>query len=63
MDYTICPDCGSIMHYDSNLDVMVCDECGYAKIYSVGEIVIPEGCRACGGPYPDCVTSCNIFDD
>lgn len=24
---------------------------------------IPEGCIACGGPYPDCMTSCKIFDD
>ena len=24
---------------------------------------VPEGCRACGGPYPDCMTSCNLFDD
>lgn len=24
---------------------------------------IPEGCRACGGPYPNCTTSCPLFDD
>lgn len=24
---------------------------------------IPEGCEACGGPYPDCRESCNLFDD
>lgn len=24
---------------------------------------IPEGCKACGGPYPHCKTSCSIFDD
>lgn len=23
----------------------------------------PECCRACGGPWPDCETSCKIFDD
>lgn len=23
----------------------------------------PEGCLACGGPYPDCTTSCTLFDD
>lgn len=23
----------------------------------------PVGCRACGGPYPDCKDSCPIFDD
>ena len=24
---------------------------------------MPEGCKACGGPWPDCETSCSIFDD
>lgn len=24
---------------------------------------IPEGCAACGGPYPNCKISCPIFDD
>lgn len=27
------------------------------------EDYIPEGCLACGGPYPNCKTSCKIFDD
>lgn len=25
--------------------------------------VPPAGCRACGGPYPHCKTSCKLFDD
>lgn len=24
---------------------------------------IPFGCRACGGPYPMCKSSCPMFDD
>lgn len=24
---------------------------------------IPEGCSACGGPYPHCTSSCPLFDD
>lgn len=24
---------------------------------------IPEGCLACGGPYPSCKTSCPLFDE
>ena len=24
---------------------------------------IPEGCEACGGPWPDCMSSCNMYDD
>jgi len=23
----------------------------------------PEGCAACGGDYPNCTTSCPLFDD
>jgi heterodisulfide reductase subunit C len=23
----------------------------------------PEGCQACGGPYPDCTASCPAFED
>lgn len=24
---------------------------------------IPEGCRACGGDYPNCTDSCPLLDD
>lgn len=24
---------------------------------------IPKVCRSCGGPYPDCTSSCKMFDD
>ena len=24
---------------------------------------VPEGCAACGGPYPRCCDSCPLFDD
>lgn len=24
---------------------------------------IPPGCRACGGPYPNCKASCPLFDE
>ena len=24
---------------------------------------VPAGCRACGGPYPECRSSCNLFDE
>ena len=27
------------------------------------KIDIPEGCLACGGPYPSCKDSCPVFDD
>lgn len=30
---------------------------------SYGGDIPPAGCRACGGPYPHCKTSCKLFDD
>ena len=30
--------------------------------YEGGEDSIPAGCRACGGPYPNCVDSCDLYD-
>lgn len=33
----------------------------YGEIYN-DEMDIPEGCDACGGPYPDCKASCNMYD-
>ena len=24
---------------------------------------VPEGCAACGGPWPSCQTSCSMYDD
>ncbi len=34
----------------------------YGDIYGEDEETIPEGCEACGGPYPDCKSSCNMFE-
>ncbi len=58
--------------------VLVCTKCGYSvdvedyggeddyiDYYSAQDEILgePECCRACGGPYPSCMTSCKIFDD
>lgn len=54
-----------------------CTDCGHINKIAKSEIIfdneddflyesedeIPEGCAACGGPYPYCKTSCKIFDD
>lgn len=24
---------------------------------------MPEGCAACGGPWPSCQSSCSLYDD
>lgn len=33
----------------------------YGEIYN-DELYIPEGCEACGGPYPDCKASCKMYE-
>lgn len=63
-----CPVCGSPMNdnYETFWD---CDNCGehVAKPgYSFEEDdndILPKACAACGGPYPQCTTSCKLFDD
>lgn len=71
-----CYECGGNMTLHD--DILICDECkhsvdldfyGYEESYDEfyreleAEKEPPVGCRACGGPYPHCKTSCNIFDD
>lgn len=73
----VCYECGGSMIKADNT-VLVCTECGYSvdiddygcegdyeEYYSPMDAILdePECCRACGGPYPSCVTSCKIFDD
>lgn len=56
-----CPNCGSINYYE---DTDICDDCGYGEDFDdvyVGDI--PEGCAACGGPYPNCIDSCKLMSD
>ena len=57
-----CPDCGKVMKdYGS---VWECPNCGAEYSKRSKELnKIPEGCAACGGPYPSCKISCPIFDD
>lgn len=69
--YAICNECGAIM--DRVGDDYVCPSCGEtidALDYEYenddeeyDDDDIPEGCAACGGPYPQCKTSCKLFDD
>ena len=35
----------------------------YSSIKDNTLINVPEGCIACGGPYPKCKISCKIFDN
>ena len=69
--YFICKECGALMDLDG---VLRCPSCGYSverEDYDYEEYFdddcdddrIPTGCMACGGPYPQCTTSCKLFDD
>lgn len=73
-----CYACGGDMNLEAD-NVLVCVSCGYSVdlddygyedeyndyYSSVSDVDddIPECCEACGGPYPDCMDSCSIFED
>lgn len=59
----ICPSCGLKVdeedyEYESDEEVEWTEE---MLDMEQGDIP-PAGCRACGGPYPYCKTSCKLFD-
>lgn len=68
-----CPECGATMGFSYRKTEFKCPDCGFTGDY--GEIMArggfeepdedetPFACRACGGPWPDCRTSCKMFDD
>ena len=67
--YFECPSCGYNIWDDeaeygdgySCLEATYEDDFGYDNYSDISEI--PEGCSACGGPYPNCIDGCNLFDD
>ncbi|MEY8515369.1 hypothetical protein AALC25_00305 [Lachnospiraceae bacterium 29-84] len=63
-----CPQCGKTMGYSYNKSEFKCPQCGYMMDEDEWEPEreddgIPWGCQNCGGPYPQCITSCKLFDD
>ena len=57
-----CPECGKSMKDEGTF--WECPNCStLVSKTSKSSAKIPEGCAACGGPYPSCKTSCPIFDD
>ena len=52
----------------SQYDGTTCFECAYRDILGYDydpydSDGIPDGCRECGGDYPNCRSSCNLYDD
>ena len=67
-----CPDCGATMGYNYVKDEFKCPDCGrLMDAYEAAELQAEEEdedekpfvCRTCGGPWPECRTSCKMFDD
>ena len=64
-----CPKCGFIVNASNNDNKLFCVHCG--NVFEWGDEIyedndeehVPECCAACGGPYPDCMSSCKLFDD
>ena len=44
-------------------DLYATDDDEYEYNFGIDFDDIPEGCAACGGPYPSCISSCNLFDE
>ena len=58
-----CFHCGYTIEEDI-VDSVLDQDSEYDDIYDdPDESEIPECCKACGGPWPKCQTSCKIFDD
>jgi len=63
-DYVICDTCGAMLYEKDDPVALAsgetaCQPCWNAMDHND----IPEGCRACGGPFPQCTTSCKVFND
>lgn len=62
-----CPQCGETMGYSYIKSEFKCPNCHFIMDEQDwirdDEKEIPWGCQTCGGPYPQCKTSCKMFDD
>lgn len=68
-----CDNCDSRLDFQAGFSTdcgeWKCTKCGCINYIDEDNVIeddeddIPEGCEACGGPYPDCKYSCNLFDE
>ena len=68
-----CDDCDAYLNiqpgFSTSCGEWECTKCGCINYIDEDNIIeededdVPEGCAACGGPYPDCKYSCKLFDD
>ena len=59
-----CLNCGTTawQEDDCGPDEIYFDESGDGPDYPDYD-AIPEGCAACGGDYPNCISGCKLMDD
>ena len=64
-----CPQCGETMGYSYINSEFKCFNCGYIMDENdwdhetEDDNGMPWVCSTCGGPWPNCSTSCKMFDD
>lgn len=62
-----CPECGAEGYVDfanGRTNIHIAENYSVEDIYDDPDGNMPECCKSCGcGAYPDCMTSCSIFDD
>lgn len=73
-----CPLCGGHMWFDPRTGEYECEDCQNHAYEGPGGSIyyehdpdddydeyydVPEGCRACGGHYPECIQGCNLMSD
>ena len=61
-DVWTCTECGSVNDVSED-NIRFDDDDEYSSSPLDDILDTPEGCRACGGDYPNCKTSCPMFDD
>lgn len=64
-----CPECGQTMGYSYLKSKFKCPDCGYIMEESDWDYQasatdgMPWTCQVCGGPWPQCQSSCKLFDN
>lgn len=64
-----CPECGWTMGYSYLKSEFKCPHCGFIMdegdwdYQAEDEGDMPWVCKTCGGPWPQCQTSCKLFDN
>lgn len=58
-----CFSCRYTADEEGGEELAFADDDEYNDIYKRGQTSIPDCCISCGGPWPKCMSSCEMFDD